>query len=67
MPVLMSSAEEDAWVPMPRVQATAAALAAAGATVELHGYDEQQHHINDDSVAAMRRLLTHLMSLKEPQ
>jgi phospholipase/carboxylesterase len=67
MPVLMSSAAEDAWVPMPRIKATAAALAAAGASVELQSYDEQEHHINDDSVAAMRRLLTNLMSLKESQ
>lgn len=67
MPVLMSSAAEDAWVPMPRIEATAAAFAEAGALPQLYSYDEPEHHINDDSVVNMRKLLMNLISSKDSQ
>jgi phospholipase/carboxylesterase len=65
MPVLLAAAAEDAWVPMHRIEATAAALAKAGAAVELTSYDDTEHHINEDSVARIRRLLRSLPSSKE--
>ncbi|NUU33312.1 dienelactone hydrolase family protein [Arthrobacter sp. C9C5] len=65
VPVLMASAAEDAWVPLPRIEATAAALSKAGAAVELHTYDDTEHHINDDSVARIRKLLANLLTSKE--
>jgi predicted esterase len=65
VPVLMASAAKDTWVPLPRIEATATALAKAGAAVELHTYDDTEHHINDDSVARIRKLLTSLMTSKE--
>ena len=57
VPVLLASAAEDAWVPLPRIEATAVALSKAGAAVELTTYDDPDHHINDDAVILMRRLL----------
>lgn len=65
VPVLLASAAEDVWVPLPRIAATAVALSKAGAAVELTTYDETEHHINDDSVARIRQLLNDLLSSKE--
>jgi phospholipase/carboxylesterase len=65
VPVLMASAAEDVWVPLPRIEETATALTKAGAVVELNTYNETEHHINDDSVARIRKLLTNLLSSKE--
>jgi phospholipase/carboxylesterase len=65
VPVLMASAAEDAWVPLQRIEATAAAFSNAGAAVEIATYDETEHHINDDSVARIRKLLNNLLSSKE--
>jgi phospholipase/carboxylesterase len=62
VPVLLASAAEDAWVPLPRIEATAVALSKAGAAVELTTYDDPEHHINDDAVILMRRLLRALTS-----
>lgn len=58
--VLLQCARDDDWVPLHRVVATASALTAAGASVQLDVYDAEEHHINDDAVAGMRRLLREL-------
>ena len=65
VPVLMASSAKDTWVPLPRIEATATALVKAGAAVELHTYDDTEHHINDDSVARIRKLLANLLTSKE--
>jgi len=57
--VEMFTAQEDAWVPLHRVEATSTALRALGATVELTVYDDPDHHLNDDSIAMIRRYLRH--------
>lgn len=65
VPVLMAASAKDTWVPLPRIQATTRALAEAGAAVELHTYDDTEHHINDDSVSRIRKLLASLSTSKE--
>jgi phospholipase/carboxylesterase len=57
MPVLITGHVDDDWVPVPRVVRTAELLRAAGADVELAIHDDPEHQINDDEVAAVRRLL----------
>lgn len=50
----MFSSRQDAWVPLTRVQATAQALRALGCRVQLNVYDDTEHHLNADSIAAIR-------------
>ena len=57
MPVLVTGHVDDSWVPVPRVERTAELLREAGARVELAIHDDPEHQINDDEVAAVRRLL----------
>ncbi|GGG61519.1 phospholipase/carboxylesterase [Kocuria dechangensis] len=57
--VEMFTAEEDAWVPLHRVEATSSAFRSLGAAVELTVYDDPDHHLNDDSVHMIRRYLRH--------
>ncbi|WP_122261242.1 alpha/beta hydrolase [Ornithinimicrobium cerasi] len=60
VPVLMSTAQADAWVPMHRVEATARALAGLGARVTLDVYDDEEHHVNDNAVERIRGFLRRL-------
>lgn len=57
--VEMFTAQEDAWVPLHRVEATSSAFHSLGATVELTVYDDPDHHLNDDSIRMIRRYLQH--------
>ncbi len=57
MPVLLTGHVDDTWVPVRRVERTAELLREAGARVELAIHDDPEHQINDDEVAAVRRLL----------
>lgn len=57
MPVLVTGHVGDSWVPVPRVERTAELLRAAGASVRLAVHDDPEHQINDDEIAAVRRLL----------
>jgi phospholipase/carboxylesterase len=57
MRVLISGHVDDDWVPVPRVVRTAELLREADASVELAIHDDPEHQINDDEVAAVRRLL----------
>jgi phospholipase/carboxylesterase len=57
MPVLITGHVDDDWVPVPRVERTAELLVKADARVELAIHDDPEHQINDDEVAAVRRLL----------
>jgi predicted esterase len=56
-PVLITGHVDDDWVPVPRVVRTAELLREADASVELAIHDDPEHQINDDEVAAVRRLL----------
>jgi len=57
VPVFMETGRYDEWVPLERVEATARALEAAGASVELQVSDEVEHRIRDEAVAGVRALL----------
>ncbi len=57
VPVFMETSRFDEWVPLARVEATARALEAAGARVELQVADEPEHRIRDGAVAGVRALL----------
>jgi phospholipase/carboxylesterase len=55
--VLITGHVDDSWVPVSRVEHTAELLRAVEADVELAIHDDPEHRINDDEVAAVRRLL----------
>ena len=54
LPVFMETSRHDDWVPLDRVEATARALEAAGARVELQVADDPEHRIRDAAVAGVR-------------
>jgi predicted esterase len=58
LPVFMISSRRDDWVPLERVEATAAAFEQAGARVELQVTDDREHRIAPAAVDGVRRLLT---------
>ncbi|MFM9436834.1 phospholipase/carboxylesterase [Janthinobacterium sp. CG_23.3] len=60
MPVLLGASDADSWIPLPRVQETAALFRAAGATVDLRVYPGMPHQTNDDETQAARALLAAL-------
>ncbi|MEU1183583.1 hypothetical protein ABZ464_39290 [Streptomyces sp. NPDC005820] len=55
--IVLLCAEEDEFVPLPRAERTAGALAALGARVEFTTYDDPLHHLNEDSIVRLRRML----------
>ena len=57
VPVFMESSRYDEWVALADVEATATALEAAGARVELQVSDDREHRIRDAAVAGVRALL----------
>jgi predicted esterase len=57
LPVFMETSRHDEWVPLARVEATARALEAAGARVELQIADDPEHRIREAAVAGVRALL----------
>lgn len=57
VPVFMETSRHDEWVALERVEATARALEAAGARVELQVADDREHRIRDAAVAGVRALL----------
>ncbi|ULD45152.1 alpha/beta hydrolase [Rhodococcus qingshengii] len=58
MPTLFASATRDEFVPLDRVNATAESFVAAGASAELHVYDDSEHHVSDEVVTHLRALIT---------
>jgi phospholipase/carboxylesterase len=60
MPVLLTGTEQDEWIPLERVERTAAILTAAGAQVETRIHPPAPHEVHDEEVAAFRRLLLRL-------
>ena len=57
LPVFMETSRHDEWVALEHVEATARALEAAGARVELQVSDDREHRIRDAAVAGVRALL----------
>jgi phospholipase/carboxylesterase len=57
LPVFMETGRHDEWVELEHVEATARALEAAGARVELQVSDDREHRIRDAAVAGVRALL----------
>ena len=57
LPVFMETSRYDEWVPLERVEATARALEAVGAQVDLQVADDPEHRIRDAAVAGVRALL----------
>ncbi|GAA2350942.1 dienelactone hydrolase family protein [Saccharopolyspora halophila] len=57
MPALLRSVSEDPWVPSHRVEATAEALRAAGAEVDLRIAPGDQHIVTDEACAAATEFL----------
>ncbi len=58
MPVYLSNADADAWVPMTRTIDTARVFAQAGATVTLQIFPGMEHVVTEAALAAARALLT---------
>jgi predicted esterase len=57
LPFLLATSDQDAWVPIERVRATAAALERAGAHVDLRVVTDPEHRVRPDEVTAVRTLL----------
>ena len=58
LPMFFGASRHDEWIKLERVRATAEAFADAGAEVTVETYDDRRHHVNDDAVAGLRRLLS---------
>jgi phospholipase/carboxylesterase len=61
LPMFFGIAHDDDWIPVDAVRDTVEAFRRAGARCDLHVYDEQEHGVNDDEIAAVRNLLTDLL------
>jgi phospholipase/carboxylesterase len=64
LPMFFGIAEKDDWIPIEAVRDTVAAFQRAGARCELRVYDDEEHGVNDDEVAAVRGLLLSLLEAK---
>lgn len=60
LPVLLTGTEEDDWIPVERVERTAAILTAAGARVDMHIYPPGTHEVHQEEIVAFRHLLRQL-------
>lgn len=61
LPMFFGIAEKDDWIPIEAVRDTVAAFQRTGARCELRVYDDEEHGVNDDEVAAVRGLLLSLL------
>lgn len=62
-PVLLATADPDAWVPVSRVRETAEVFRAMGATVDERVYPGLEHAVNDEEIEAARALLAPLVTV----
>lgn len=60
VPVLLTGTEDDGWVPVDRVRATAGVLRAAGAVVDLRISPPAPHEVHPTEVDALRDLVSNL-------
>ena len=56
-PVLLTTSDVDAWVPLDRVKQTATVFRAMGAAVDERVYPGMDHVVSDDEIALARPLL----------
>jgi phospholipase/carboxylesterase len=61
LPMFFGIARDDDWIPVAAVRDTVAAFEGAGARCALHVYDDEEHRVSDDEVAAVRTLFTDLL------
>jgi predicted esterase len=57
LPMFFGSSRYDEWIDYERVHATARAFAEAGARTTVETYDDRVHHVGDEAVDGLRRLL----------
>jgi predicted esterase len=62
LPVLLTVTEQDTWIPVERVERTAAILSAAGARVDMRVHPPAPHEVHPEEVDALRSLLLALRS-----
>lgn len=60
LPVLLTGAEQDDWIPVERVERTASILSAAGARVDMRIHPPGAHEVRNEEVVALHRLLLQL-------
>jgi phospholipase/carboxylesterase len=60
MPMLMTTARDDPWIPLQRFEETVTAFKQAGARVESHVDDDPFHQVNDDMLLEAHRFLAQL-------
>ena len=56
-PVLLTCGDQDDWIPLPRVEETAAAFTASGARVSKHIYPGRPHVVSDPEIGLAQGLL----------
>jgi phospholipase/carboxylesterase len=56
-PLLITTIEQDAWVPAGRTEASAAILAEAGAAVDLRVFPPGPHAVREEEIEAVRALI----------
>lgn len=65
-PVFLGTSDIDEWVPETRVRETARVLGHMGADVEMKVYAAMGHVVNDDEIAAARRIIEHVLTAAGP-
>lgn len=60
LPVLLTGTEQDDWIPVERVERTAAILTAAGAQVDMRIHPPGAHEVHDEEIVALRGLMLQL-------
>jgi predicted esterase len=64
VPVYLSGSHVDEWVPVSRVEETAAAFVRCGAEVTQRIFDDRAHLVSAEEVAALREMLLRLAAEK---
>jgi phospholipase/carboxylesterase len=57
LPMFLCASRHDDWIALDDAQATARAFESAGASVTFETYEDRGHHINDQAIEGLRRLL----------
>jgi phospholipase/carboxylesterase len=60
LPVLLTGTEQDDWIPVERVERTAAILTAAGAQVDMRIHAPGAHEVHEEEIVALRGLMVQL-------
>lgn len=57
LPMFLCASRHDDWIALDDALATARAFGSAGASVTFETYEDRGHHINDQAIEGLRRLL----------